>query len=99
MNIREVITQMSLCDKAVYFFTGTLDQTKYDRTNLNKYHEDFTCFLRKYRRNSGCGDIQFLLVPELHSDGKTWHIHGFLKGLPVDYGTHKTALFVLARGR
>ena len=79
------IFELAYCNEWEYFFTGTLDQTKYDRTNLNKYHEDFTRFLRNYRRNSGCGDIQFLLVPELHSDGKTWHIHGFLKGLPVDY--------------
>lgn len=79
------IFELAYCNEWEYFFTGTLDQTKYDRTNLNKYHEDFTRFLRNYRRNSGCDDIQFLLVPELHSDGKTWHIHGFLKGLPVDY--------------
>ena len=77
--------------------TGTLDPEKYDRTDLDKFHKDLTRFLRNvvsvYKRKNGAGSymanygvdkIDFLLIPELHADGKSWHIHGLLRGLPAD---------------
>lgn len=29
--------------------------------------------------------IDYLFIPELHSDGKSWHLHGFIKGLPEEH--------------
>lgn len=29
--------------------------------------------------------IQYLIIPELHKDKKSWHVHGFIKGLPVEH--------------
>lgn len=81
---RSKIFEYSFCNEWDYFFTGTLDNTKYDRTDLENYHQDLTLFFRHYRRNDGC-ELKFLIVPELHSDGQAWHTHGFIKGLPDKY--------------
>lgn len=95
------IFELAICNDWDYFFTGTIDPQKYDRTDLEKYHKDFTQFLRDQNKKHGC-KIKFLVVPELHSDGRSWHLHGFLSGLPEDqlhrfrYGVDKmsTALAV-----
>jgi len=95
------IFELAICNEWDYFFTGTLDPRKYDRTDLAKYHKDFTQFLRDQNKKYGC-KIKFLVVPELHADGQSWHLHGFLSGLPKDqlhqfrYGVDKmsTALAV-----
>ena len=34
---------------------------------------------KKYNLN-----IKFLIVPELHSDKKSWHFHGLFYNLPLD---------------
>lgn len=78
---KSVIFEYAFCNEWQYFITMTLDPRKYDRTNLEKWRKDFTHWLRNYSRKGAY--IQYLLVPELHSDGKSWHMHGFIKGLPV----------------
>lgn len=76
------IFELAFCNSWDFFFTGTLDSKKYNRTDLEKFHKDFTLFIRNFNRNHNC-KIKFLVVPELHSDGKSWHLHGFLMGLPL----------------
>lgn len=78
------IFELAFCNPWDLFFTGTLDAQKYDRTDLEKFHKDFTQWLRDYGKKYGI-KIKFLLIPELHSDGKTWHMHGLLYGLPLDH--------------
>ena len=98
---KQSIFGLARCNEWDYFFTGTIDPQKYDRTDLEKYHKDFTQFLRDQSKKHGC-KIKFLVVPELHADGRSWHLHGFLSGLPEDqlhrfrYGVDKmsTALAV-----
>jgi hypothetical protein len=80
---KEKLFELAICNDWDYFFTGTLDPEKYDRSNLEKYHKDFTQFLRDQNKKYGC-KIKFLVVPELHADGRSWHLHGFLSGLPED---------------
>lgn len=75
------IFELAYCNPWDYFFTGTLNPKKYDRTDLSKYHKDFTQWLRDQSKKL-CNKIDFLLIPELHSDGKSWHLHGFIRGLP-----------------
>lgn len=72
------IKEYGLCNNWSWFFTGTLDKTKYDRTDLDKYIKDLTQFIRDYRKKGH--DIAYLLVPELHKKYGAWHIHGFLEG-------------------
>ena len=78
------IFELAFCNPWEWFFTGTLDPRRYDRTDLTNWHKDLTQWIRNYNRKHGL-DIKFLFIPELHSDGKSWHIHGFLYGLPAEH--------------
>lgn len=81
---RSKIFELAFCNPWDWFFTATLDPKKYDRTDLKKWHKDLTQWLRNYNKKYDL-NIKFLLIPELHSDGKSWHMHGFLQGLPVEH--------------
>lgn len=78
---KSVIFEYAFCNNWDYFFTGTLDRKKYDRSNLDKFRKDFTQLIRDLRKKYDC-DIKYLFIPELHKDGKSWHLHGFLSGIP-----------------
>lgn len=82
IRTKQKIFELAFCNPWDYFFTATLDQKKYDRTDLEKFHKDLTQWLRDQGKKLGC-NIVFLLIPELHADGKSWHMHGFIYGLPV----------------
>lgn len=75
------IFDLAFCNPWQYFFTGTLDKEKYDRTDLEKFHKDFTIFIRNKNRFLE-QPIKFLVIPELHSDLCSWHLHGFLMNVP-----------------
>lgn len=81
IRAKNKIFELAFCNPWDYFFTGTLDPKKYDRTNLKKYHKDLTQWLTDQGKKFNC-KIDYLLIPELHTDGKSWHIHGFIYGLP-----------------
>lgn len=81
---RSVVTQVIICNDWQYFFTGTIDGSKFDRYNLSSFYKAFSQWIRdqnkKYRIK-----IQYLFIPELHKDG-AWHLHGVIRGIP-DYLT------------
>ena len=77
---RSMVLQYALCNTWDYFFTGTLDEKKFNRYDLDKYQAKLSQFIRDKRKAYG-SQIQFLLIPEHHKDG-AWHIHGMLAGLP-----------------
>lgn len=79
---RSVIFQVAFCNDWDFFFTGTIDRTKYNRYQLNDFYKSFTQWLRDYRKKYSC-DIKYLFVPELHADGAI-HLHGFVRGIPQD---------------
>lgn len=81
---KSVIFEYAFCNPWHWFFTGTLDKSKYARDDLEKFHKDFTKWISNYNRLKGI-DIKFLIVPELHSDMVNWHFHGFLMGLPESH--------------
>lgn len=80
---RGKIYELAYCNSWEWFFTGTLDPQKFNRADLEGYHKSLTQWLQNLRKRKGC-DIRFLLVPELHKDGISWHIHGLLMGLPEE---------------
>lgn len=80
---KRTIYELAFCNPWEWFFTATLDRKKYDRSDLDKFHKDLTQWLRNQNRIRNVS-IKFLLIPELHSDGKSWHMHGFLMGLPKE---------------
>lgn len=78
---RARIFELAYCNTWEWFFTATLDPKKYDRSNLDKWHKDLTQWIRDYNK-AHCTYIKYLLIPELHADGQSWHMHGLLQGLP-----------------
>lgn len=81
---RSTIYELAYCNSWDWFFTGTIDGGKFDRSDLSGYRDKLTHMIRDYNRRKGTC-IKYLIVPELHADYKNWHVHGFLQGLPVDH--------------
>lgn len=81
LRAKRKIFDLAMCNFWQFFFTGTLDGKKYDRSDLKIFHKDLSNYIRNQNRLHGL-NIKYLFIPELHSDGKSWHIHGFISGLP-----------------
>lgn len=78
---KQKIFELAFCNEWDYFFTGTIDQTKYDRNDLEQYHKELTKWLCNKAR--GKEKIEYLFVPELHKNGG-WHLHGFILGIDAN---------------
>lgn len=80
LRAKSKIFDLAFCNSWEFFFTGTLSADKVkDRSDLPRLHKKFTQFIKDFNKYHNL-HIQFLIVPELHSDGVNWHFHGFLKG-------------------
>lgn len=85
LRSKSKIFELAFCNPWDWFFTGTLNPKKYNRSDLELYHKHLTQWIRNYNKKHHL-NIKFLLVPEKHpSDGVSWHMHGFLYGLPVEH--------------
>lgn len=51
---------------------------------MKKFSKDLSRFIRNYRARQGV-NVKYLLIPEQHNDGESWHMHGFLMGLPESH--------------
>lgn len=80
---RATIYEYAYCNSWDYFFTGTLDKTKANREDLKEFNNSFKVFISNFNRKYNC-KVKFLIIPELHSDLKSWHFHGFLSNVPSD---------------
>lgn len=78
---KQKIFELACCNPWEWFVTFTIDKSKFNRTDLKKYYKHFSQFLRDYSRKHSV-KIKYLLIPELHADGESWHIHGLMDGLP-----------------
>lgn len=76
---KNMVTELALCNDWQYFVTLTIDGEKYDRENLKVYFKNLGQFIRDQRKKYKV-DISYLLVPELHADEKSWHMHGLITG-------------------
>lgn len=81
---KKIIYEYALCNEFDFFCTFTLDKEKYDRENLKLFIKDLGQFIRDYRKKYNVA-IQYLFIPELHNDKKSWHIHGLIKGLKMEH--------------
>ena len=77
---KRTIFEYAFCNEWEYFFTGTINEKKHERFNIEKYHDDLTKWVRNLNRIHQC-NIRYIFVPELHKDGAV-HVHGFLSGIP-----------------
>jgi hypothetical protein len=73
------ILEYSLCNEWEYFFTGTIDSTKFNRFNLDKFYKSLSKFFNNYNRDKKT-KLEYLLIPEQHKNF-AWHFHGFMKGI------------------
>lgn len=79
---RAMVLQYALCNEWQWFFTGTIDKAKFDRTDLDAYYKSLSQWIRDERKRTN-SQISFLLIPEQHKKTKgTWHIHGMIGNLP-----------------
>lgn len=77
---KSMVLQYALCNDWDYFFTGTLDKSKFNRYDLDSFQLQLSQFIRDKRKAYGT-QLSFLLIPEQHKDG-AWHMHGLISGLP-----------------
>lgn len=75
------IFELAVCNDWDWFVTITLAN---DRSDLIKFHKQFIKWLSNYNAKYSL-KIKFLLVPEKHKDKTNWHMHGFLRGLPLSH--------------
>ena len=81
---RRNVFEYALCNPWELFATMTLDPTKYNRTDLNKFNSDLNYFIKNYNKKYNL-NIKRLLIPETHKDGESWHMHGLIYGLPISH--------------
>lgn len=86
LRSKSKIFELAFCNPWDWFFTGSINSNKQDRTDLELFHKQLTQWLRDYNKKYKL-NIKFLFVPEKHKDGKSWHIHGFIYGLPIEHLT------------
>lgn len=84
IRAKNKIFELAFCNPWDWFFTGTLNSEFYNRADLKKFKKDLSQYIRNYNRKYQL-DIDYLLIPELHSDGVNWHIHGLIHGLPAEH--------------
>lgn len=77
---RETVYGYACCNDWDYFITATLNGLWYDRDDLDKFKKDMTKWADNYKQRHN-PKFKYLLVPELHKDGHTWHMHGLLAGI------------------
>ena len=64
-------------NKFEYFFTQTIN-SNYDRTDLKLLISNINDVVRNLRKLYPEKSFYYLVIPEYHSDNKTFHVHGFL---------------------
>lgn len=60
-----------------WFLTITFDPKKVDSSNYEEVTRITSQWLKNLKKRV-CPNMKYLLVPELHSDGIKWHMHGLL---------------------
>lgn len=60
-----------------YFITLTFDPKKVDSTNYDLVVKKTSQWF-KDRRKRQAPDLKYIIVPELHADGKKWHFHALI---------------------
>lgn len=85
------IYQISRANTWDYFVTLTFDPNKIDSTNYDIVSKCVSEWLHTIKRYY-CKDLKYIIVPELHKDGKKFHFHALFANcdnLPLIYSGHK----------
>lgn len=76
-HTKSMIGTYARCAFWEWFVTLTYDAGKIDRTDFKICMKKVRDWLHNCRRRSA-PDLKYLVVPELHADGTSWHIHALL---------------------
>lgn len=79
IRARNAISELAFCNHWDYFMTLTLDPKKFDRSDVPTFQKAFGKFLNNQARKGS--KIEYLYVVEPHADGKTYHMHGLVRGI------------------
>lgn len=60
-----------------WFITLTFDRKKVDSSDYEEVTKKLTAFLNNLQKRT-CPNLKYLIVPELHADGKHYHFHGLI---------------------
>lgn len=63
-----------------YFVTLTFDPERTDRGSFKECMKKVRSWLHNMRKRFAA-DLQYLVVPELHADGVSWHIHALFSNV------------------
>lgn len=81
---KAAIFELAICNDWEWFATLTLNPEFHDRKDLKSYKKKLSTWLKNYNRIHKT-NIKYLLIPEQHADGHSWHMHGLLMGLPEEH--------------
>jgi len=82
---RQSVYELMICNDWDYFATFRIDTNRYDGLDLDSFMKKFRKWINNYSRYTSGKKIEYLLVHELGNYGKTWHIHGVMKGIPMEH--------------
>ena len=74
------IYEISRANTWEYFLTLTFDRNKLDSSDYNLLCDKVSKWLNNLRSRYA-PDLKYLIVPELHKDGKHYHFHGLLANI------------------
>lgn len=74
---KDMVYNLARANDWEYFITLTFDREKVEADNYNAVTKKLQNFLDNLRKRK-CKDMKYLIVPELHKDGKHYHFHGLL---------------------
>lgn len=75
------VRELALCNSWEHFATITVASENQDRSDLKLLKKRFNQSIKDMNKKYSCR-IKYLVVPELHSDGENWHLHGLFMGFP-----------------
>lgn len=66
-----------------WFITLTFNKQKVNRKNYDDVVRAMQLYIKTIKKH--CTDFKYLIVPELHDDGVSWHMHGLISGIDERY--------------
>ena len=74
---KDMVYNLARANDWDYFITLTFDRKKVEADKYEEVTKKLQKFLNNLR-NRKCCDLKYLIVPELHKDGKHYHFHGLI---------------------
>ena len=82
-RLRSTVYDYAVSNKWEYFGTITLNGKYCPRDDISIAYKKLSKFLDNYKQRYS-SDFQYLILPELHADRKTWHFHGLFSSMGED---------------